>query len=117
VKRKVRSCTHFIQISKLHNIAGLQETTIRKYRLAHVAAFVFLFCLSLSFPRLFEWPARTIIGGIYLGLPWDHMKDEDVDNVKVLRGVNWLAPTTVQVSAITFTIPDCENQCDFSLLF
>jgi hypothetical protein len=62
---------------------------------------------------LLEWPARAIIGGIWPGLPWDHMKDGDVDNVKVLDGVNWLAPTTVQVSAITFTIPDCETQYDF----
>jgi hypothetical protein len=62
---------------------------------------------------LLEWPALAIIGGIWPGLPWDHMKDGDVDNVKVLNGVNWLAPTTVQVSAITFTIPDCENQYDF----
>jgi hypothetical protein len=56
-----------------------------------------------------------MIGGIWPGLPWDHMKDAygDVDNVKVLDGVNWLAPTTIQVSAITFTIPDCENQYDF----
>ena len=62
---------------------------------------------------LLEWPARAVIGGIWPGLPWDHIKDGDLDNVNALRGVNWLAPTTVQVSAITFAIPGCKHQFDF----
>jgi hypothetical protein len=60
---------------------------------------------------LLEWPACAVIGGVWPGLPLEHKYD--TDEIQIFRGRNLLAPGTVQVSAITYRIPDCKNQYDF----
>jgi hypothetical protein len=60
---------------------------------------------------LLEWPACAIIGGVWPGLPLEHKQDSD--GIQVFQGGDFLAPGTVQVSAITYSIPGCQQQYDF----
>ena len=62
---------------------------------------------------LLEWPALAVIGGIWPGLPRDHPDNKHIDEIQVFLGANWLVPTAVEVSAMTFSVPGCRNQYDF----
>lgn len=94
----------------------------RPWVLANLQPFdrdAYLAALLAKYPRLpdtfvlwlLEWPARAVIGGIWPGLPLEHK--EDSDEMQVFQGRNLLAPGTVQVAAITYSIPDRKDQYDF----